>query len=172
MVNFVIACLESLPLEKDKGSCMHYHESEKKWQLVTQSCLTLCDPMDCSPPGSSVHEILQARIMEWVAISFSRGSSQPRHRTRVSCIAGRLFTIWVTREESLNIKIKILSEVSQTQKDKYHMMSLLCGIWKRGANELIYKTEVESPTYRSTIETRMLSAILVKVHVRGSWVYS
>ena len=44
---------------------------------VAQSCLTLCDPMDCSPPGSSVHGILQARILEWVAISFSRGSSQP-----------------------------------------------------------------------------------------------
>ena len=46
--------------------------------LVTQSCLTLCDLMDCSPPGSSVHGILQARILEWVVISFSRVSSQPR----------------------------------------------------------------------------------------------
>ena len=46
--------------------------------LVAQSCLTLCDPVDCSPPGSSVHGILQARILGWVAISFSRGSSQPR----------------------------------------------------------------------------------------------
>ena len=46
--------------------------------LVSQSCPTLCDPMDCSPPGSSVHGILQARILEWVAIPFSRGSSQPR----------------------------------------------------------------------------------------------
>ena len=51
--------------------------------LVTQSCLTLCDPMDCSPPGSSVHEILQARILEWVAMPSSRGSSQPRDRTQV-----------------------------------------------------------------------------------------
>ena len=46
--------------------------------LVTQSCCTLCDPMDCSPPGSSVHGILQAKILEWVAISFSRASSPPR----------------------------------------------------------------------------------------------
>ena len=46
--------------------------------LVTQSCLTLCDPMGCSPPGSSVHGILQARILEWVAMSSSRGYSQPR----------------------------------------------------------------------------------------------
>ena len=49
-----------------------------KWKLVTQLCPTPWDPMDCSPPGSSVHGILQARILEWVAISFSRGSSQPR----------------------------------------------------------------------------------------------
>jgi len=59
---------------------------------VTQLCLTLCDPMDCSPPGSSIHGILQARILEWVAIPFSRGSSQPRNQTWVSCIAGRFFT--------------------------------------------------------------------------------
>ena len=51
--------------------------------LVTQMCPTLCDPMDCSPPGSSVHGILQARIMEWVVIAFSKGSSQPRDRTQV-----------------------------------------------------------------------------------------
>ena len=58
---------------------------------VAQSCLTLCDPMDYSLPGSSVHGIFQATILEWVAISFSRGSSQPRDRTQVSCIAGRCF---------------------------------------------------------------------------------
>ena len=52
--------------------------------VVAQSCLTLCDPMDCSPSGSSVHGILQARILEWVAISFSRGSFQPRDWTWVS----------------------------------------------------------------------------------------
>ena len=54
--------------------------------LVTQSCLTLCDPMDCITTNSSVHKIFQARILEWVAISFSRGSSQPRDRTQVTCI--------------------------------------------------------------------------------------
>ena len=57
-----------------------------------QSCLTLCNSMDCSPPSSSVHRILQARILEWVAISFSRGSSRPRDRTQVSCTAGKFFT--------------------------------------------------------------------------------
>ena len=65
---------------------------------VTQSCLTLCDPMDCSPPGSSVHGILQARILEQVAIPFSRESSWPRDRNCVSCIADRFFTIWATKE--------------------------------------------------------------------------
>ena len=61
---------------------------------VAQSCPTLCDSMDCSPSGSSVHGILQARILEWVAISFSRASSWPRDWTRVSHIVGRHFTIW------------------------------------------------------------------------------
>ena len=57
--------------------------------LVAQLCATLCDPMDCSPPGSPVHGILQARILDWVAISFSRGSCSPRDQTWVSRIAGR-----------------------------------------------------------------------------------
>ena len=61
--------------------------------LVSQSCPTLCDPMDCSSPGLSVHGILQARILEWVAIPFRRGSSRPRDQTQVSCIAGKFFTI-------------------------------------------------------------------------------
>ena len=60
--------------------------------LVTQPCPTLCDPMDCSLPGSSVHETSQVRILEWAAIPFSRGSSQPRDQTQVSCLAGRFFT--------------------------------------------------------------------------------
>ena len=62
------------------------------------SCVQLCDPMDYSLPGSSVHGILQARILEWVAIHFSRGSSQPKDWTQVSCIAGRFFTLWATRD--------------------------------------------------------------------------
>ena len=63
-------------------------ESESE---VTQSCLTLCDLMDCSLPGSSVHGIFQVRVLEWVATSFSRESSQLRDRTLVSHIAGRCF---------------------------------------------------------------------------------
>ena len=71
--------------------------AEVKWNEVSQSCPTLCDPMDCSLPGS-IHEIFQARILEWVSISFSRGSSQPRDQTQLSHIAGRFFTNWATRE--------------------------------------------------------------------------
>ena len=64
---------------------------------VPQSCLALWDPLDSSPPGSSVHGILQARTLEWVAIPFSRRSSPPKDQTHVSCIAGRFFTVWATR---------------------------------------------------------------------------
>ena len=70
--------------------------------LVAQSCLTLFDPMDCSSSGSPVHGTLQARILEWVAIPFSRGSSPPRNWIQVSSIMGRFFTTLATRE-ALNI---------------------------------------------------------------------
>ena len=65
---------------------------------VLQSCLTLWDLMDCSLPGSSVHGVLQARILEWVAMPSSRGSSPSRDWTQVSCTAGGFFTDWATRE--------------------------------------------------------------------------
>ena len=83
---------------------MHFikpHSFDLVCVLVAQSCLTLWDPMDCNPPGFSVHEILQARILEWVALSVSRGSSWPRDPTWGSHIAGRFFTIWATKEAYL-----------------------------------------------------------------------
>ena len=64
-----------------------------QFSSVAQLCLTLCNPMDYSPPVSSVQGIFQERILEWVAISFSRGFSQPRDRTQVSCTAGGFFTL-------------------------------------------------------------------------------
>ena len=70
-----------------------------------QSCLTLCGLMDCSPPGSSVHGVFLARILEWVAMPSSGGSSQARDRTHISyisCIAGGFFTIWATWEAQIN----------------------------------------------------------------------
>ena len=66
--------------------------------LVTPSCLTLCDPVDCSPPAFSFHGILQAKIPEWVPIPFSKGSFWPRDRTWISYIAGRFFSNWLIRE--------------------------------------------------------------------------
>ena len=71
---------------------------EKSETEVAQSFPTVCSHMDCSLPGFSVHGIFQARVPEWVAISFSKGFSQPRDGTRVSRIAGRGFTLWTTKE--------------------------------------------------------------------------
>ena len=68
----------------------------------------VCDPLDCCPPGSSVHGISQARILEWVAIPFSRGSSQPRAGTHVSCIAGRFFTAVPPRKPCNNTVMNLI----------------------------------------------------------------
>ena len=73
----------------------------QKWKsevLVSQLCPTLCNSIDCSPPGSSVHRILQSKIPEWITIPFSRGYFHPRHWTWSFCIAGRYFIIWGTKE--------------------------------------------------------------------------
>ena len=88
------------------SSKFYDNESESE---VTQSCPTLWHPVEYSLPGSSLHGILQARILEWVAISFSRGSSQPRDWTQVSRIAGRRFNLWGTREalNSMNMWLNL-----------------------------------------------------------------
>ena len=93
---------------------------EWDWSEVAQSCLTLCDPMDCSPPGFSVHRIFKARVLEWVAIAFSRGSSWLRDRTLVSRIVGRRFTLWATREAQNGISALI-------RRDKKNDLSTLWG---------------------------------------------
>ena len=98
----------------DKNNFMYVDSNNKNWGLnfvclnffflvifcccclVAKSCPTVCNPMDCSPPGSSIHGISQTRILEWIVISFSRGSFQSRDWTQVSCIAGRFFTSWAT----------------------------------------------------------------------------
>ena len=86
--------------------------TDLKESEVAQSCPTLCDPIGCSLPGSSIGEIFQARVPEWVTISFSRGSSWPRDRIPVSRTPGRCFTVWATgktrplywsRENQINI---------------------------------------------------------------------
>ena len=86
--------------------------------LVTKPCPTLCDPMDWSPPGSSVHEISQARILKWVAIFSSRGSSRPRDRTCVSCTASRFFYHWTTWEfPAPQIKLNSIREPTTLSLD-------------------------------------------------------
>ena len=106
----VISFLANLLLRTSKinvnkySSTHHYSVSNKvlsvylpsEWSEVAQSCLTLYDSIDRSLPGLSIHGIFQARVLEWVAISFSRGSSRPRDQTWVSRIVGRRFTVWVT----------------------------------------------------------------------------
>ena len=99
----LLHCRQVLCCLSHQGSPIDHERKKerKKESEVAQSCLTLCDPVNCSPPSSSVHGILQARVLEWVAIPFARGSSRPRDRTRVSLVAGRRLALWATREASL-----------------------------------------------------------------------
>ena len=86
---------------------VHTHTHTHTHTEVSQSRLTLCNPVDCSPPGSSVHGIFQAWIVEWVAVSFSRGSSWPRDRTQVPCTVGRCSTVWATREAHISSTLNV-----------------------------------------------------------------
>ena len=94
--------------------------SNENHSVVSDSC----DPMDWSPPDSSVHGILQARILEWVAISFSRVSSRPRNWTHVSWIAGRFFTDWARREALTNLD-SILKSRDITLTTKVHLVKTM-----------------------------------------------
>ena len=76
--------------------------------LAAQLCSTFCNPVDCNLPSFSIHGILQARILDWVAISFSRGSSWPRNQTWISSIADRFFTDWDMREAFTWLKISLI----------------------------------------------------------------
>ena len=91
------------------GWLLAYGEGE-----VAQSCPTLCDPVDGNLLGFSIHGIFQARILEWIAISFSRRSSQPRDQTQVSRIGGRRFNLWSTREAAILTTRHITGSVAGT----------------------------------------------------------
>ena len=88
---------------------------EKVTVLVAQSCPTLCNPTDYSPPGSSVYGILQARILEWAAMPFSRGCYWPKVWTWVSCFAGGFLTIWVTREAPNSLAVRQIQNKTTLQ---------------------------------------------------------
>ena len=90
--------LRSKDSKAEEGQLLEQGPSCCSVRLLVQSCPTLCDPADGSTPGSSVHGLSQAGLLDWVAIPFSRGSSLPRDWTWVSGIAGELFTAWATRE--------------------------------------------------------------------------
>ena len=94
--------------------------------LVTQACPTLCSPVDCSLPGSSVHGILQAKILEWVAIPFSRGPSWPRNWTWVSCIAGRFFIPESPEKPKEMLALGYLILLKHTMKLQW-WVSICCG---------------------------------------------
>ena len=129
----------------------------RKWRkkvLVSQSCLTLCEPMDCSPSGSSVHGIVQARILDRVAISFSRGSSWFRDQTQISCIAGRFFTVWATR-------LQILQSFSQFS---HSVISDSVTPWTAAHQASLSITNSLSPPIPMFIESVMPSNHLILCH--------
>ena len=89
---------EQIKIFLDKGNMREIFKIKHSSERNAQSCLTLCDPIDCSLSGSSLQGILQPRILQWVVISFSRGSSKLRDWTQASHIPGRRFNLWATRE--------------------------------------------------------------------------
>ena len=104
--------------------------------MCAQLRLTLCNTIDCSLPGSSVHAILQARILEWVAIFSSRGSSQPRDQTHVSCIGWQILYYWATSE----VHIKILSTLRKIQFNLFNM-GLLWSIPTSWNSKLVFQAQ-------------------------------
>ena len=98
---YILKRTQSMVSKRWLCTCVHsriIHNSQRVDTTHCPSCPTLCDPMDYSLPGSAVHGIFQAIVLEWIAISFSRGSSQTRDWTQVSCIVDRHFTVWATRK--------------------------------------------------------------------------
>ena len=109
---------------------------EVKWSEVAQSCPTLCDPMDCNLPGSSIHRIFQAIALEWIAISFASGSSRPRDRTQVSRIVDRRFTVWATREQWVAIPFSSFSQ-PRDQTQVSHIVGSFFTIWATREAQLL-----------------------------------
>ena len=135
-------------------------------------CPFLCDPTDCSLPGSSVHGILQARILEWVAMPFSRGSSPPRDQTWVSCIAGRFFTVWATKEAlNKNIRTNNWHKQNSSRDDvilswsKSSFGSFFEMSWKN-PNEVFYQVSI---TGRASL---MVQTVKNLPEIWNTWVQS
>ena len=121
------------------------------WVLVIQSCPTLCDPMGCSPPGSSIHGLLQARILEWVAISFSRGSSQPRDWI---C---KLWIIRIVKYAHNGVNISFLYRFMT----KYHRMDT-----SSQTDELSRERDKGVGSFRELASFYFFTSVLPSVHPR------
>ena len=117
--------------------------------LVAQLCPTLCDPINCNLPGSSVHRYLQARILEWVAIPFSRGSSWPRNWTQISCTAGKFFTIWATREAPITSIDFYINFISYYLAELLFVLVLLLVVSLTISRFIILSTKIDSLTFFS-----------------------
>ena len=115
---------------------------ERFWAMkrskVAQSCPTLCDPIDCSLSGSSIYGIFQARVLEWIAISFSRGSPLPRNRTWVSRIAGWRFTFWATREAPEDRHYPEGPRMPMPSKHMLGTGGIMCELWDAFACFLVF----------------------------------
>ena len=114
-----------------------------KWSevKVVQSCPTLCDPMDCI-----VHGIVQARILEWVALPFSRGSCQPRDWTQVSRIAGWFFTSWATREAQEYWSLSLLQQVFLTQESNRGLLNCRWILYQLSLDSILKSRDITFPT--------------------------
>ena len=138
---------------------------------VAQSCLTLCNPMDYSLPGFSIHGILQVRILEWVTISFSRGSSRPRDWTWVSCIGGRWFNLWATRYLLLT-KTKIwnfLSDLFHVEKRfKVESVKVLVAQSCPTCCDLMDYSALVSSVY-GILQARILEWVAIPFSRASSW---
>ena len=146
------------------------HGNAKNVSEVTQLCPTLWDPMDCSLPCSSIHGIFQTRVLEWVAISLSRESSQPRDQTRVSRVVGRSFTVWATREgkdKGNKLPCFPLTSVSETFFSSVQSLShvqLFATPWTAAHQVSLSITNSQSLLKRMSIETVMPSNCLILCH--------
>ena len=157
----LVLCILHQSILSHRTRVMHIFERKKESE-VTQSCLTLCDPMDCSLPGSSVYGIFQARIVEWVSISFSR-SSRPRDWTWVSHIVGRRFTNWATREVSFWSKLFFLFYGGKI--NNFVQIKMASPVAQKVKNlPVTQETGVRSPDQKDPLEKEMAthSSILVQ----------
>ena len=182
--SFRINWFDLLALQGTLKSFLQHHSSEVSILLyeseseVTQLCLTLCHPVDCSLPGSSVHGILQARILEWVVISFSRGSSRLRNPTWVSRIVGRRFNLWATREALWCSSVYLLlkrfldrPQPWQTFANMYIQFQFSCSLvwlfvtpWTAAGQASLFITNSRSLLKLMSIESVMPSNRLILCH--------